>query len=54
MTHQVGMYSTHPAIPEDLSERARKMILRCFEPDPEKRSNALQLLEDPFIQGWVF
>ncbi|KAG7174571.1 Mitogen-activated protein kinase kinase kinase 15-like [Homarus americanus] len=46
---KVGLYKMHPDIPEELSERARSFILRCFEPDPTKRAMAAQLLEDPFL-----
>lgn len=46
---QVGFYKTHPEIPAELSERAKKFILRCFEPDPDKRATAMELLEDPFL-----
>lgn len=46
---QVGLYKMHPDIPEQLSEKAHIFILRCFEPDPNKRATAAQLLEDPFL-----
>ncbi|XP_075217555.1 apoptotic signal-regulating kinase 1 isoform X2 [Lycorma delicatula] len=46
---KVGYYKAHPQIPSELSEKAKNFILRCFEPDPDKRSNACQLLEDPFL-----
>ena len=39
----------HPDIPEELSDRAHNFILRCFEPDPDKRATAQQLLEDSFL-----
>lgn len=39
----------HPQIPSEMSERAKKFILRCFEPDPDKRATAAELLEDPFL-----
>ena len=32
-----------------MSETAKSFIMRCFEPDPEKRAKASELLEDPFI-----
>ena len=50
---QVGLYKMHPDIPEELSEKARSFILRCFEPDPNKRATATQLLEDPFLAEYV-
>lgn len=46
---QVGLYKMHPDIPEQLSEKAHSFILRCFEPDPNKRATAAHLLEDPFL-----
>jgi mitogen-activated protein kinase kinase kinase 5 len=46
---KVGYYKVHPQVPDELSDRARHFILRCFEPDPDKRASAAQLLEDPFI-----
>ncbi|XP_008201569.1 mitogen-activated protein kinase kinase kinase 15 isoform X3 [Tribolium castaneum] len=46
---KVGYYKDHPQVPEELSDRAKHFILRCFEPDPDKRASAAQLLEDPFI-----
>jgi serine/threonine protein kinase len=47
------MFKVHPDIPAELSESARNFILRCFEPDPDKRATAAQLLEDPFITEYV-
>ncbi|XP_069957702.1 mitogen-activated protein kinase kinase kinase 15 isoform X3 [Cherax quadricarinatus] len=46
---KVGLYKMHPDIPEELSDKARSFILRCFEADPTKRATAAQLLEDPFL-----
>lgn len=46
---KVGFYKQHPNVPEELSDRAVFFIKRCFEPDPEKRATAAQLLEDPFL-----
>lgn len=46
---KVGYYKIHPEIPEELSERAHNFILRCFEPDPNVRATAAELLEDIFL-----
>lgn len=47
---KVGYYKEHPIIPDDMSEKAKSFILKCFEPDPDKRLTADQLLEEPFLQ----
>ncbi|KAK5649782.1 hypothetical protein RI129_000811 [Pyrocoelia pectoralis] len=46
---KVGYYKAHPRVPDELSDRARSFILRCFEPDPDCRATAQQLLDDPFL-----
>uniref|UniRef100_A0A0N5CAT3 mitogen-activated protein kinase kinase kinase n=1 Tax=Strongyloides papillosus TaxID=174720 RepID=A0A0N5CAT3_STREA len=46
---RVGQYKTHPTIP-NLSEKAKKFIKICFNPDPQERPTAKALLQDPFIQ----
>ncbi|XP_054006439.1 mitogen-activated protein kinase kinase kinase 15 isoform X2 [Hylaeus anthracinus] len=46
---KVGYYKIHPEIPSELSERAKSFILRCFEPNPDIRASAAELLEDPFL-----
>lgn len=50
---QVGFYKDHPMIPNELSLRAKKFILLCFIPDPEKRATAADLLEDVFLTELV-
>jgi mitogen-activated protein kinase kinase kinase 5 len=50
---QVGYYKIHPEIPSELSERAKSFILRCFEPNPDIRATAAELLEDPFLNEYV-
>lgn len=46
---QVGMFKIHPEIPESMSLEAKAFILRCFEPDPDRRATALDLLTDEFL-----
>lgn len=46
---KVGFFKEHPDIPSTLSENAKNFILRCFDPNPETRANAAELLEHPFI-----
>ncbi|KAJ3611086.1 hypothetical protein NHX12_021102 [Muraenolepis orangiensis] len=48
---KVGMFKIHPEIPESLSLEAKSFILRCFEPDPNKRTTATDLLRDTFIRS---
>ncbi|XP_060755682.1 mitogen-activated protein kinase kinase kinase 15 [Neoarius graeffei] len=47
---KVGMFKIHPEIPESLSLEAKSFILRCFEPDPSKRTTAGDLLKDQFLR----
>ncbi|XP_022081691.1 mitogen-activated protein kinase kinase kinase 15-like isoform X2 [Acanthaster planci] len=47
---KVGFYKIHPEVPASMSDLARKFILRCFEPDAEKRATAAELLIDPFLK----
>lgn len=44
------MFKIHPEIPESLSLEAKSFILRCFEPDPNKRPIAADLLRDIFLR----
>uniref|UniRef100_A0A8C0GVH3 mitogen-activated protein kinase kinase kinase n=1 Tax=Chelonoidis abingdonii TaxID=106734 RepID=A0A8C0GVH3_CHEAB len=47
---KVGMFKIHPEIPESMSAEAKAFILRCFEPDPDKRPFANELLVDEFLK----
>ncbi|XP_071800725.1 mitogen-activated protein kinase kinase kinase 15-like isoform X1 [Asterias amurensis] len=46
---KVGFYKIHPEVPVSMSEAAKKFILRCFEPDAEKRASAAELIIDHFL-----
>uniref|UniRef100_A0AAQ4Q7Q9 Protein kinase domain-containing protein n=1 Tax=Gasterosteus aculeatus aculeatus TaxID=481459 RepID=A0AAQ4Q7Q9_GASAC len=46
---KVGMFKIHPEIPDSMSLEAKAFILRCFEPDPDHRATALDLLTDEFL-----
>ena len=48
---KVGQFKVHPDIPETLSEIAKKFIERCFDPDPDKRATADDLLIDAFLNA---
>ncbi|MGH0162367.1 UNVERIFIED_CONTAM: hypothetical protein FKN15_046579 [Acipenser sinensis] len=47
---KVGMFKIHPRVPECMSEEAKAFIVRCFEPDPDQRATAAELLQDPFLR----
>lgn len=49
----MGYYKIHPEIPSELSERAKSFILRCFQPNPDIRATAAELLEDPFLNEYI-
>ncbi|KAM6992416.1 mitogen-activated protein kinase kinase kinase 5 isoform 2-T2 [Tautogolabrus adspersus] len=46
---KVGMFKIHPEIPDSMSLEAKAFILRCFEPDPDRRATAFDLLTDEFL-----
>ncbi|XP_050393455.1 mitogen-activated protein kinase kinase kinase 15 isoform X3 [Patella vulgata] len=46
---KIGFYKMHPEIPDSMSKAAHSFLLRCFEPSPDKRATAADLLEDRFI-----
>uniref|UniRef100_A0A6J0SJ01 mitogen-activated protein kinase kinase kinase n=1 Tax=Pogona vitticeps TaxID=103695 RepID=A0A6J0SJ01_9SAUR len=47
---KVGMFKIHPEIPESMSVEAKAFLLRCFEPDPDRRACANELLVDEFLK----
>ncbi|KFD69693.1 hypothetical protein M514_10635 [Trichuris suis] len=46
---KVGMFKVHPPIPEKLSNAAKSLILKCFEPDPSQRPTAAMLIMNSFF-----
>ncbi|XP_064412123.1 mitogen-activated protein kinase kinase kinase 5 isoform X2 [Latimeria chalumnae] len=47
---KVGMFKIHPEIPDSMSPEAKAFLLRCFEPDPDMRATATELLTDEFLK----
>lgn len=47
---KVGMFKTHPEIPDSASEECVKFLKRCFDPNPNDRMTAEDLLMTSFIQ----
>lgn len=45
------MFKIHPTVPECMSEEAKSFIIRCFEPNPDKRTIASDLLKDAFLKS---
>ncbi len=43
------MFKIHPEIPDSMSTEAKAFILRCFEPDPDSRATANDLLTHEFL-----
>ncbi|XP_063055193.1 mitogen-activated protein kinase kinase kinase 5 [Engraulis encrasicolus] len=48
---KVGMFKIHPKVPECMSEEAKDFIMSCFEPDPDNRATASELLKDVFLKA---
>nr|UCK81532.1 mitogen-activated protein kinase kinase kinase 8-like protein [Arenicola marina] len=46
---KVGFYKIHPEFPPTLSEAAQDFLKRCFDPEPDTRASAAELLEHPFL-----
>lgn len=45
------MFKIHPTVPACMSEEAKSFIMRCFEPNPDKRATASNLLKDAFLKS---
>uniref|UniRef100_A0A671SZB9 mitogen-activated protein kinase kinase kinase n=1 Tax=Sinocyclocheilus anshuiensis TaxID=1608454 RepID=A0A671SZB9_9TELE len=48
---KVGMFKIHPTVPECMSEEAKGFIICCFEPNPDKRATASELLKNSILKG---
>ncbi|XP_016364528.1 mitogen-activated protein kinase kinase kinase 5 isoform X1 [Sinocyclocheilus rhinocerous] len=48
---KVGMFKIHPTVPECMSEEAKGFIMCCFEPNPDKRATASELLKNSFLKA---
>ncbi|XP_032901331.1 mitogen-activated protein kinase kinase kinase 5-like [Amblyraja radiata] len=46
---KVGMFKIHPEIPESMSMEAKTFLLHGFEPNPDQRATAAELLKDTFL-----
>ncbi|XP_072358193.1 mitogen-activated protein kinase kinase kinase 5-like isoform X1 [Scyliorhinus torazame] len=46
---KVGMFKIHPEIPESMSLEAKAFLLQGFEPNPDNRATAGELLRDQFL-----
>ncbi|XP_066934989.1 mitogen-activated protein kinase kinase kinase 15-like isoform X2 [Clytia hemisphaerica] len=47
---KVGMFKTHPDIPEEASEECVRFLKNCFHPNPAERMSSEKLLLTAFIQ----
>lgn len=47
---QVGMFKIHPKVPECMSDEAKGFIMNCFDPNPDNRATATELLKDAFLR----
>uniref|UniRef100_A0A672ZRK6 mitogen-activated protein kinase kinase kinase n=1 Tax=Sphaeramia orbicularis TaxID=375764 RepID=A0A672ZRK6_9TELE len=48
---KVGMFKIHPKVPECMSDEAKGFIMNCFEPNPDNRATATELLADTFLRS---
>lgn len=48
---KVGMFKIHPKVPECMSDEAKGFLMRCFEPNPDNRATASELLRDTFLSS---
>ncbi|XP_034553721.1 mitogen-activated protein kinase kinase kinase 5 [Notolabrus celidotus] len=48
---KVGMFKIHPKVPECMSDEAKGFIMNSFEPNPDDRATATELLNDTFLRS---
>nr|XP_020489151.1 mitogen-activated protein kinase kinase kinase 5-like [Labrus bergylta] len=48
---KVGMFKIHPKVPECMSDKAKVFLMNCFEPNPDDRATAEELLNDTFLRS---
>ncbi|XP_036072030.1 mitogen-activated protein kinase kinase kinase 5 isoform X1 [Oryzias melastigma] len=48
---KVGMFKIHPKVPECMSDEAKGFIMSCFEPNPDNRAPAAELLMNIFLKS---
>nr|XP_019948226.1 PREDICTED: mitogen-activated protein kinase kinase kinase 5-like [Paralichthys olivaceus] len=48
---KVGMFKIHPKVPECMSDEAKSFIMNCFDPNPDDRATAAELLVDSFLRS---
>lgn len=46
---QVGHYKMHPEIQSEMSDWARSSMMRCFEPDSDRRATSAELMDDNLL-----
>lgn len=45
------MFKIHPKVPECMSDEAKGFIMNCFDPNPDQRATASELLMDSFLRS---
>lgn len=45
------MFKIHPKVPECMSDAAKGFLMHCFEPNPDDRATASELLVDTFLRS---
>ncbi|XP_053289085.1 mitogen-activated protein kinase kinase kinase 5 isoform X1 [Pleuronectes platessa] len=48
---KVGMFKIHPKVPECMSDEAKAFIMNSFDPNPDDRATATELLANAFLRS---